>query len=100
MPVLYYAKDGRRPDTQRGEGIRLTFDEIAAAFGSRGAHYLSKEPPEINPDKPSRYPVNVIIEVEEVDGTNEHFPKVGFYLLKDLTPEKAHQLLAAYHGKK
>ena len=100
MPTVWYVKDGRRPDTQRGEGIRLTFEEIRSAFGSYKPTFLSTEPPEFNPEKPSRYPVRVVIEVEGKDGTNDNFPKPGFYILSDLSPDKAHELLTKHRTKK
>lgn len=100
MPILWYVKDGHRPDSQHGEGVSLTFEEIRGAFGNKKPVFLSTEPPEFNKEKPSRLPVRVVIEVEDKDGANERFPKSGFYLLSDLLPDKAHDLLMKHGAKK
>lgn len=99
MPAMWFAKDGRRPETQRGPNVPMSFEEINGAFQEYRAEYVSKEPPQFNVDSPSRYPVRVVIEVEEGEGTNAVFPKIGFYLIPDLSPENAQQLLSAYHNR-
>lgn len=99
MPTLYYAKDGRRPHTQRGPGIRVSFEELRSAFPNAIPQFVSSDAPEFNVDKPSQYPVRVVVEVEADEGTAPEYPKIGFYLLPDLSPEQAQQQLDGSRGK-
>lgn len=99
MPTLYFAKDGRRPDTQRGLGIRVSFEELGAAFPNGTPQFVSVDAPEFNVDHPSQYPVRVVVEVEANEGTTSEYPKVGFYLLPNLSPERAREQLDRTKGK-
>lgn len=100
MPIMWFVKDGKRPDTQRGSGTEVSYDEIRGAFREDKPEYVSKEPPQFNIDTPSQYPVRVVIEVREEDVSDVQFPKAGFYLLPNLSPNKAQQLLVAYRDSK
>lgn len=50
MPVMWFAKDGRRPYTQQGPGVSILYEEIKGAFEANKAKYVSREPPEFNVD--------------------------------------------------
>src|SRR5262245_5262997 len=93
MPTLWYAKDGRRPETQRGPGVPISFQELNTVFADADPRFVSGEAPEFNVDRPSRYPVRVVVEVEAHEGSDSRFPKAGFYLMQDLSPERAQQRL-------
>lgn len=99
MPEMWFASDGRRPDTQRGPSVPISYEEIKGAFKEYRPEYVSNEPPQFNVESPSQYPVRVVIEVGEKEATNAAFPKVGFYLIAGLSPEKAQQLLSAYRNR-
>ena len=100
MPVLWYVKDGPRPDTTRGGGIQLSFAELNEAFGKYTPEFLSEEPPEFNVDIPSQYPVRVVIEVRAEEGHDPRFSKPGFYWVPDLSPQQAGELLSETNKKK
>jgi hypothetical protein len=97
MPVMWYVKDGPRPQSTRGSGTPLSFADISGAFGTYRSEFLSLEPPQFNVNAPSRYPSRVVIEVRNEDGTNAQFPQPGFYVILDLSPSQAHRLLSR-HG--
>lgn len=99
MPQMWFAKDGLRPGAQKGPGIPISFEEIKGAFKQYTPKYLSITPPQFNVESPSQYPVNVVIEIREQDGTNEAFPNYGYYLILCLSPEKAQQLLSKYRNR-
>ena len=50
--------------------------------------YLGTNPPEFSRDKPSEYPVRVVIEIDREDEVGV-FPTPGFYLFPDLSPQHA-----------
>ena len=99
MPILWFVKDGRRPYTQSGEGVPLSFEQVNSAFGDYAIEYVSTEPPEINRDSPSRHPVRVVIEVRDDEGTSAQFPKPGFYFIP-LSVDEAQQLLSVHGAKR
>jgi len=92
-------KDGPARNSTYGQGVQVSFLELHEAFGHRRLKFLSKNIPQINVKKPSPYPRYVVIEVKEEDGTDDKFPQSGFYLLLDLSPEEAQQLLDGHRGK-
>ena len=96
MPIMWYVKDGPRPQTTRGSGTQLSFAEISGALGRYGSEFLSREPPQFNVNTPSQYPTRVVIEVRNEDGTNPQFPQPGFYVILDLSPGQAQDLLSSY----
>ena len=100
MPVMWFVKDGPRPHTAPGDGIKLSFAELRGAFGKHRPQFLSKEPPQFNVETPSQYPRRVVIEVREEEGSDNQFPQSGFYIISDLSPEEAHELLSNYRGKR
>jgi hypothetical protein len=93
MPTLWYAKDGRRPDAQRGPGVAISFQDLNSLFPDTEPLFVSVQPPEFNVDQPTQYPVRVVVEVQPQEGTDARFPKVGFYLMQDISPERAQQRL-------
>jgi len=93
MPTLYYTKDGRRPHTQRGPGINVSFQDLSTAFPNINPRFVSIEAPEFNVDKPSQYPMRVVVEVEADEGTTTEYPKSGFYLLPNVSPTHANEQL-------
>ena len=49
MAVMFFSKDGPRPDNQRGPGIDLTLEEIGAVFPGDPLHYVGAHPPSFGP---------------------------------------------------
>ena len=98
MPTMFFAKDGRRPDTQEGLGKRLSFDEAQAIFGSETIQYVGTEAPNINPDNPSHSLKNVVLEVEADEGFSSLLPKTGFYLVPNVHSTAANELLSAHRS--
>jgi hypothetical protein len=98
MPTMWLVKDGRRPHSQTGPGTSVTFDEVAAIFGSHQMHYAGPEAPSINADKPSHSIKNVVLEVEENEGVSSLLPKQGFYLVVGSSPDSAERDLHAHRG--
>lgn len=95
MPTMWFVKDGPRPHSQKDAGIAVTFDEVAAIFGSHQMHYAGPEAPSINAGKSSHSNKNVVLEVEEAEGTSSLLPKAGFYLVADCSPTSARRDLLA-----
>lgn len=98
MATMWFAKDGKRPNSQSGPGISITSQEAQAVIGSYQAIFVGKEAPNINPEQPSYSPKNVVFEVELDTETNLLLPQVGFYVVAGLTPENAQLLLNAHRG--
>ena len=94
MPIIWYVREGRRPNTVNDPGIALSFLDFQRTFSDRTPQYLSKQPPEFNVEAPSPEALRVIIEVGPEDGTDLMFPFEGFYLFPDMTPEEAKEELA------
>lgn len=99
MPTMWFVKDGYRPNVQKGASVTVCYKEIKGAFGGNKPEYISKEPPQFYVDSPSQYPVRVVIQVREEDGANVEFPKVGFYLIPGISPERAEKQLLAYQNR-
>ena len=89
MPTLWLIKDGRTPYTECGPGLPLGFDDAVALFGTEVIRPLGPEPPSLNPDEPSEDPVNVVVQVDEGEGTNALLPQAGFYWVVSATPAAA-----------
>lgn len=89
MATMFYARDGRRPDTQEGPGIQLTSDQLLAVVGTDEVRYCGRKAPSINPDSPSRSKKNVVIELEASDQATPNFPHPGFYWVLGLSPAEA-----------
>jgi hypothetical protein len=100
MATMWFSKDGKRPHTQSGPGINISFEEIQAVFGKEHLRYVGTEAPSINPDTPSYFEENVVLEIDENDGVSELLPKVGFYLVVDVRPYDAESKLHAHRGTK
>ena len=98
MPVMWFAKDGPRPDSQSGPGCPISKDETRALVGVREAKFVGAEPPSVNSDRPSRDIKNVILEVESPSDICDVLPKVGFYFVLGLKPHEAEQILASLRG--
>lgn len=98
MAIMWFAKDGPRPDTQSGDGIDISLGEINAIFPGKSVRYCGLEAPNINADTPSRYVKNLVIQVCEQDGINERFSKIGFYYLAEIDPSDAARRLKAWRA--
>ncbi len=98
MPTMWYVKNGRRPDTQHGPGIEISFEEVAAIFVDHDVKFVSNDAPNINPDAPSEHPVNVVIEVDREEGTSTQLERPGFYLVVGLSPEQTQYVLGQHRG--
>lgn len=99
MPTMWFAKDGPRPESQRGPGIVISSEEAGAVIGLRELKYVGLEPPSINVDKPSIYERNVVLEVASPDEVSPLMPKVGFYYVLGLEPQEATASLKAKRGE-
>lgn len=89
MPTMWFAKDGPRPDSQKGPGMDITSVEAEAIAKSHTVRFVGPEPPSINTEVPSESLKNVIFELEDESQFSESFPKVGFYLIQGLHPATA-----------
>lgn len=94
MPIIWYVREGKGPNTINDPGITLSFLDIQRAFSDRMPQFLSKNAPEFNADAPSQVTLRVVIEVRPEEETDLTFPFAGFYLLPDLSPEEAKEELA------
>lgn len=92
MPTIWYVREGVRPNTVNDPGVHLTFLDFERAFFDRPPRYISKAAPEFNTGAPSST-IRVIVEVQEVEGTNLMFPFTGFYLMADMTPDEVKEEL-------
>lgn len=98
MATMFFSKDGPRPDSQRGPGIELTLAEIEAIFAKEHLRYLGEHPPTINQDRPSHSLKNVVLFVEEEDGSSPRLANSGFYLVMGLRPDVAEERLSEYRA--
>jgi hypothetical protein len=87
MPLLWFS--------QRGEPMPLSYEEISGAFGNCEVQFVSAE----FPKTASNSPLRTLIEVEESDARSAKFPKPGFYVVPDMSPEKAGSLLSRFREK-
>jgi hypothetical protein len=92
VPRLWLVPDGPA-GSQRGAGRILTFDQVRAVFSAYRARYLGANPPTFNVTQPSIGPMRVVIGVVDGEAPNADFPKAGYYLMEDLSPTKAQELL-------
>ena len=93
MPTIYFARDGRRPNTQEGPGIQATFPEVAEILRGYELIHVGDEAPSINPDSPSHSVKNVVVHVEPEEGVSDQFPNLGFYIVRGVSPEQVTQAL-------
>ena len=89
MAIMWFSKDGLRPHTQRGSGLEISLEEIHAVFGSERLRFTGAEAPSINPDNPSNFEKNVVLEVDVADGVSDLLPQAGFYLVIGVSPSDA-----------
>lgn len=89
MPIMWFAKDGPRPDSQKGPGRYITPVEAEAISKPHKVHSVGSEPPSINSKAPSESLKNVIFEVEDESQFSESFSEVGFHLIQGLRPTTA-----------
>ncbi len=87
MAVVYYVKDGPRPNNS-GPGYEASVADLEARLAGRQVKYLRTQPPKINPTTPLQYPVHVVIEVEVTDPLGSMFTKVGFFLIVGASPSE------------
>jgi len=90
------SKDGPRPHSQSGPGTHITLDEAQLLFGSADLRFVGSEPPSINSDRPSHSVKNVIVAVEDNEGSSALFPEAGFYFVVDMRPPEVESKLHAY----
>ena len=86
MTILYFVRDGPRPDNS-GPGYRCDLAELHQRLPDMTVKYLGTEPPEINKNSPSKYPVRVVVEVQEGEGDDMKLGRPGFYLLNGISPD-------------
>jgi len=95
MAKIHLAKDGKRAN---GDHITQGFDVTAAQLEplkSFPSHYRAN-PPDIGTGIADDYAAfrHVVVEIEEASEASEAFPKVGYYWLSDLTPQRLKELVA------
>lgn len=94
MATMWFSRDGRRPDTQRGSGIDISLGEILALFDPAALRFVGEEAPNINPDRPSHFERNVVLEISAEEGSE--LRASGYYLVVGVLPEEAKRRLE-YH---
>ena len=95
MAMIFFAKDGKRPRTQKGGGLDASIDQVGALVGQHELMYCGLEAPSINPDQLSHTEKNVVIFVSREDQVTTLFPKRGYYHVIGLSPAEAEQRLQA-----
>ena len=93
MPKMWFARDGKRPETQSGSAIEISFAEAEIIASNGEIKFVGAEAPSINPDQPSESLKNVVIEVESEEGSHPSFLKTGFYLIAGVKPKVAESKL-------
>ena len=93
MPMMWFAKDGPRPNSQSGPGVSITFEEAEAIIGPRQAIFAGVDAPSINADRPSHAIKNVVLEVEPEEGASARLSEPGFYVIARISPSEAERLL-------
>lgn len=96
MAVIYYVKDGPRPQNS-DLGREVPLPVIESRVQGQRVQYLGVTPPELNKGNPSAYYRHVVVEVESSESLGLIFNQVGFFLLLDLLPDHAQQML--FHGQ-
>ena len=86
MPVMWFAKDGPRPNSQSEPGATISIDEARAIVGVQEAKFVGSKLPSINSERPSWEAKNVIIEVEAPSNFSDLLPSVGCYFVLGLKP--------------
>lgn len=99
MPKIWSAKDGPRPYSQSGPGIPASHDEVEAIFSGYELVYHGLEPESINRERPTKWPVNVLVELEESESCTALLPQVGFYQVLGMRPEEAERALDECRSK-
>lgn len=98
MAKIWYVKEGSQP-THGGPDAELSLDQCIKLLAGFQIKYLGKAPPPFKSgrDNLTAYlePQNVVIEVDsnEAAQNKSPFDKEGFYLVVDLTPNKARNIL-------
>ena len=100
MPTMWFAKDGPRPNSQSGPGISITTEEAQVIVGSYQAIFVGSIAPSINQNKPTHSLKNVVLEIESSTEVSSLFPKVGYYVVADLTPVESQRVLDGLRGQK
>ena len=98
MPTIWYARDGKRPHTQHGPGVQISHNEANELFANEVLKFCGQEAPSINPNMPSDYPKNVVIELGREESVSKIFPEPGFYLVGGLRPEMVDNRLEEIRG--
>lgn len=99
MPVMWFAKDGPRPNSQSEPGTNISIDEVRAILGVHEAKFFGSEPPSINSERPSWEAKNVIIEVETPSNSSDLLPNVGYDFVLGLKPKEAERILRSLRGE-
>ena len=99
MPVMWFAKDGLRPNSQSEPGTTISNDEARAIVGVHEAKFVGSEPPSINSERPSWEAKNVIVEVESPSNCSDLLPKVGYYFVLGLKSQEAERILRSLRGE-
>ncbi len=94
MLIMWFAKDGLRPESQSGPGIDISNAESEIIIGGRALIFSGEEAPSINPEQPSYSVKNVIIEVRKKSECSAQLSKVGFYVISGLSPSEAAVILS------
>jgi hypothetical protein len=92
MATIYFVKDGSRPTNSRTIKS-MPVGELERRFEGKKIVYLSPDPPEFNKANPSMYEVHVVVETESGEPLGTRFPRAGFYVIDELTPAQASELL-------
>ena len=95
MPTMWFAKNGRRPDTQEGPGIEISHEELETISRGYEVRFVSLDAPNINPELPPQDFVNVVVELEDQEPRSSKMYKTGFYLVVGLKPSTARSALGS-----
>ena len=93
MPTLWFVPDGRASYTDVAPGLPLSFEEATQLFATEEIRYVGTAPPSLRPDDPSEQVENVVLQLDEGEGTTMLLPQAGYYWVPSLRPEAASERL-------
>ena len=97
--LMWFAKDGPRPDSQSGPGVQISKQEAQLVVANHQVMFVGTEPPSINPDAPTYSEPNVVLEVASSEDGFSSFQRVGFHLVTGISRPEAWRMLAEYRGR-
>jgi hypothetical protein len=94
MAKVYYVKDGSYPQNLVDPfGRDIALAELERRLQGQDVRYLSTLPPEFNREQPSPEVKYVLVELAMDEPPGQLFTRTGYYLVPQLSPDKAEALI-------